>query len=982
MGPRRNANRATAFPDLGRFESVGEILDGYLRRLATRPPGGPATWVIRALACVLPLLALRLLMAPVLGGAGGSTIFLPAVLLATLWGGWRAGVAAAVISQCLAIAASFVPGSAVVDWYRHAVGAGLFTFNVICIIVLSQALRMSIGRVEAARTAEQARAATIAESETRFRNIAENAPVMLWMGDQQGGCMTLNRALRDFWGVSESDLATFDWTSTIHPDDAAEVARIGGEATQSARPFQATMRLRRADGEWRRVHTHAEPRFSASGEFEGMIGVNVDTTETWAAEQRHAFLLRLGDVLRELDTPQEIMRAGTEALGRHLQAPRAGYGEIDKDETTVTIGADWTSGAMKSATGVYLMDDFGPELSRDLKARKTVAVHDLDADRRTAAGAEGFSRIDVKAFVRVPIVRGGRLLAFLFLHSDEPRKWGADEIELAEEVADRLWAAIERATAEAEVRESEARFRSVADSAPVLIWVTRADRRRAFVNQAYMEFHGGDYDEALNADWRAALHPEDVDRVLAESVAGEATRMPFMLEARYRRSDGAWRWLRSYSRPRLDGQELLGFVGVAYDVTEARQVERDLLHINELLEVRVTEALAEKDRAEAALMHAQKMEAVGRLTGGVAHDFNNLLTVVIGALDMVTRAPDDAARRERLLDAALAAARKGERLTHQLLAFSRKQALRPQRVDLNALIREGQPLLLRAVGEAVDLSFDLGAGSASVNIDPSHFEAALLNLIVNARDATADGGAIAVTSRAVTLGQDAVEDVQAGDYVAIQVADSGAGMSEEIRERVFEPFFTTKAVGKGTGLGLSQVYGFVRQSGGAVSIESQPGEGTIVTLYLPAVEAAAEPEPTSAPEEVVDQVERPFEGLSVLLVEDDPEVSEIARDCLQQFGCEVSHALDGAKALRRLRGRRFDLLLTDLIMPGGLNGVELARKVVAKQPDIAVLLASGYAGEAVDQALADVPWPLLPKPYDAAAMRRAIAGALTQREPA
>lgn len=930
---------------------------------------------------MLPFALLRVAVAPVLGGTTGATLLVPAVLIATLWGGWRSGLVALVVAQLAAVGASLIPGAVPFDWYRHWVGTGIYIFNCVFIIALGEALRTSINRVEAARGLEQARAAAIAESETRFRNIAENAPVMLWMGDEQGDCMTLNRSLREFWGVSEAEVQAFDWSTTIHPDDAADVAAISGEATRNGQPFRVRMRLRRADGEWRRIQTHAEPRFSTDGRFEGMIGVNVDTTETHAAEQRHSFLLKLGDLLRELDAPRDIMAAGTEALGRHLGVPRVGYGEIDKDETSVTIGADWTAGDMASATGVYLMDDFGPTLGRDLKARKTVAVHDVDADPRTSAGADGFSRIGVKAFVRVPIVRAGRLLAFLFLHSDAPRRWTTDEIELAEEVADRLWAALERSTAEAEVRESEARFRSVADSAPVLIWVTRADRRRAFINQAYMEFHGGDYDDALNADWRAALHPEDVDRVLAESLAGEASREPFMLEARYRRHDGAWRWLRSYSRPRLDGTEVLGFVGVAYDVTEAKQVERDLTHINELLEARVAEALAEKELAETALMHAQKMEAVGRLTGGVAHDFNNLLTVVIGALDMVARAPEPSPRVTRLLDAALAAARKGERLTHQLLAFSRKQALRPQLTDLNLLIGEGEPLLRRAVGEAVDLRFALAPATPAVSVDPAHFEAALLNLIVNARDATPDGGAISVSTERVVLSGGQVEGATAGDYVVARVSDTGAGMSAAIRERVFEPFFTTKAVGKGTGLGLSQVYGFVRQSGGAVTIDSAPGEGTTVSLFLPAM-ADAMPEPAASVEDVSVEGERPFEGLSVLLVEDDAEVSDIARAYLEQFGCTVSHALDGPRALRRLKGRRFDLLLTDLIMPGGLNGVDLARKVVAKQPDIAVLLASGYAGEAVDQALTDVPWPLLPKPYDAAAMRRAIAGALTQRDPA
>lgn len=531
----------------------------------------------------------------------------------------------------------------------------------------------------------------------------------------------------------------------------------------------------------------------------------------------------------------------------------------------------------------------------------------------------------------------------------------------------------------AAIAESESRFRHIADSAPVLIWVTRHDRTRAFVNQAYVDFDGGDYQAVLDADWRAALHPDDLDRMIAESIAGEASGQPFRLEARYRRHDGAWRWLRSYSHPRLDGDgSLLGFVGVAYDVTDAKQVEQDLTHINELLGARVSEALAEKDKAEAALMHAQKMEAVGRLTGGVAHDFNNLLTVVIGALDMVIRSPDDAVRRERLLEAALSSARRGERLAHQLLAFSRRQALKPQLCDLNAVIGEGEPLIRRAVGEAVQLNLDLGRNLPVVSIDPAHFEAALLNLVVNARDATLDGGEIEITTGSAHLRSGEVEGASVGDYVVVRVRDTGAGMSPEIRERVFEPFFTTKPVGKGTGLGLSQVYGFMRQSGGTARIDSAPGDGTTVSLFLPAM-ADAVADVVEAPSEP-EGVARPYEGCTALLAEDDAEVSAIARACLEQLGLAVTVAADGPSALETIEERTFDLLVTDLIMPGGMNGVELARRVVERRPGIAVLLSSGYAGEAVDRALADAPWPFLSKPYDVAAMRRALAGAFNPRE--
>jgi PAS domain S-box-containing protein len=647
---------------------------------------------------------------------------------------------------------------------------------------------------------------------------------------------------------------------------------------------------------------------------------------------------------------------------------------------------------------------------------------------------------------------------------------------------------------EAALRESETRFRDIADTAPVLIWVTAQDRSRAFVNQAYVAFDGGDYDDALKRDWRDVLHPDDQARIHQESLAGEATRAPFSMEGRYRRHDGEYRWLRSFSRPRLRDGEVIGFVGVAFDVTEARQAqdrlaesedrfrtvadsapaliwmsndaaqlvfgnkrfrtflnvrsdrqmpdawrrmihpddeavfeaafmrafqardrfealarvdhpdlglrwlrtegvprfdaagvfqgyvgaslditdakkaEEDLKRINELLEERVGAALVEKAQAEAELMHAQRMEAVGRLTGGVAHDFNNLLTVVIGALDIILRS-DDAAKRQKLGEAALSAARRGERLTHQLLAFSRRQALRPEATDLNSLIREGEPLLRRAVGEAIEFRLKLKRGGARVSVDPAQFEAALLNLVVNARDALGDKpGRITVQTLSCKVEPDEVRELAAGDYVCVTVSDNGAGMSAEVMGRVFEPFFTTKSVGKGTGLGLSQVYGFARQSGGGVQISSTPGRGTEIRLYLPPLRA-------DTPEEVAVPAWSPSEAKadgSLLLVEDDAGVAAIASDILTAQGWRVTAADTAPAALALLERNRFDVMLTDIVMPGGMTGVELARKASAAYPAMRIILTSGYAGEDVDQALSDAPWPFLRKPYSAEALDRML----------
>jgi PAS domain S-box-containing protein len=516
----------------------------------------------------------------------------------------------------------------------------------------------------------------------------------------------------------------------------------------------------------------------------------------------------------------------------------------------------------------------------------------------------------------------------------------------------------------------------MADSAPVLMWVSRIDGKREFANRAYVDFLGAPYEEAIAFDWRERLAEEDIPRIMREQVAGEASRKLFTLEARYLRADGEWRWVRSFSQPRLgpDG-EFAGFIGIGFDVTEAKQAEADLQRINDLLADRVQAALAERDEAEAALRHAQRLEAVGQLTGGVAHDFNNLLTVVIGALDLIQRHPADADRRERMIEAALGAARRGERLTQQLLAFSRRQTLSPEPARVDAILGDSEPLLRRAVGEAVNLTVAPNAAGAAAMIDVSQFEAALMNLVVNARDAVASGGAIRVETHACVLAEGEVPETPAGAYVRVDVHDTGVGMDAETMGRVFDPFFTTKDVGKGTGLGLSQVYGFVRQSGGGVTIDSAPGKGASVRLYLPRTAAAP------VPDEPAPEAAAAGPALRVLLVEDDIQVGDMVAAMLEGLGHAVTRVDGTDPALAVLGGDRgLDLMLTDLIMPGARTGVDLAREAMRLRPGLPVILSSGYTGEAL--ATADgAPWPLLRKPYSSDALAHTIEAVL-QKSPA
>ena len=532
-----------------------------------------------------------------------------------------------------------------------------------------------------------------------------------------------------------------------------------------------------------------------------------------------------------------------------------------------------------------------------------------------------------------------------------------------------------RRRAEESLRESEARFRALADSAPALMWISGEDGVRQFVNAAYQAFAGVGYDEALVLDWRSRLHADDLATILKAQIAGEASRRPFSLEGRYQRADGELRWLKSFSQPRLaPGGAFNGFIGIAFDVTDAKEAEVKLTNLNELLADRVQEALSERDDAQAALTQSQKLEAIGQLTGGVAHDFNNLLTVIIGALDVLQRNPDDDERRGRMLNAAQAAARRGEKLTQHLLAFARRQPLHPEICRIDAIIAESEALLRRAVGEGVDLRLDLKAGGRTTLTDSGQFEAALLNLVVNARDATPAGGQITVLSEGVDLVEPRGE-LPSGRYLRVAVRDTGAGMDAATLERAFEPFYTTKPVGKGTGLGLSQVYGFVRQSGGEVTIESAVGEGATVSMLLPVREAFS-------PVEVLAVQPPATRAMShVLLVEDDVEVGDLVAAMIDELGHMVSRAANADEALAITRADpTLGLVITDVIMPGGKSGVDLAIILASERPELPILLSSGYTGQELVRA-EETPWPLLHKPYALDALARAMADAWDRHAP-
>ncbi|MFJ2357120.1 PAS domain-containing protein [Pseudomonas fluorescens] len=553
----------------------------------------------------------------------------------------------------------------------------------------------------------------------------------------------------------------------------------------------------------------------------------------------------------------------------------------------------------------------------------------------------------------------------------------------------------ERKHTEQALRQSQTELQLIINAMPILISYVDHEERFRLNNAAYLDWYGLTPQELYGRTIREVIGEEAYflrAPYIAEALAGRPCS--FSLYTPHRDGSSRHALMNYLPRHGADGA-VNGFYIFVIDESERKKTEEALRNLNETLEERVsarTEQLAqanqrlqnemfERERAEDALRHAQKMEAVGQLTGGIAHDFNNMLTGIIGSLDLMQRYIADGRAHEigRFTEAAVSSANRAAALTHRLLAFSRRQSLDRKTLNVNELIHSLEDLIRRTKGDPIELTLRLADDVWPISTDVSQLENALLNLVINARDAMPDGGELLIETANVYLdGNDitTLEPVKAGDYLMLAVSDNGTGMTPSVRAKAFDPFFTTKPIGQGTGLGLSMIYGFAQQSGGHVSLDSLPDHGTCVRLYLPRLNLLEPEHPLVEPTGAAPTATC---GETVVVVEDDPAVRMLVLDLLKELGYLAHEAADASAALPLLESElRVDLLVTDVGLPG-MNGRQLAEIARQHRPGLKVLFMTGYAQKAAErQGFLEDGMDMVAKPFSIEVLANKIREMINQ----
>ncbi|MDH3597140.1 MAG: PAS domain S-box protein, partial [Rhodospirillales bacterium] len=716
--------------------------------------------------------------------------------------------------------------------------------------------------------------------------------------------------------MAELEVSDTEFLAFVHPDDRERLAEVYGSPDHFSESYEVRYRIVRPSGELRTVLEVGEPMYDAAGTVVGNFGALQDVTEWTKVEELST---RLGRIVE--NSVNEVYVFDSETLG-FLEVNRGARENIG-----------YPLEELRRLTPLDIKPEFTRETFSDLIAPLHEGLRDQVVFSTLHRRKDG-STYDVE--VRLQLSRTERPPVFVAVIQD------ITERKLAEET----------------LRASERRYREIFEDSPVAIWeedwspikgkidelaaqgvvdwhdyfARHPDQlAKAYdlpttvdISREILDIYGAPSKEALSESTKAALvAPEQLECFVDMLAAFAAGKTSCDVEAR---------------DTRIDDTEMITRQRVTIPPKYRHDWSRVFIAIEDVTERKATEA---------QLRHAQKMEAIGQLTGGVSHDFNNLLAVVVGNLELVAEQLTQDDRCRRHVEKALGAAERGATLTQRLLAFSRKQALQPEEINAGRLVSGMTDMMRRTLGETIEIEVVSDSGLWTTSADPAQLENAVLNLAINARDAMPEGGKLTIETSNARLDDDyaaAQQDVTPGQYVLLAVTDTGTGMAPEVCARALDPFFTTKDVGSGSGLGLSMVFGFVKQSGGHVSIYSEVGEGTSVKLYLPRIKNPEQA--TSRPET---QGDIPLaRGETVLVVEDDIEVRTLVVSLLRDLGYDVREAGNGKAALDLLDERPCaNLLLTDVVLPNGMSGRVLAEEVQKRLPDTAILYMSGYTENSI-----------------------------------
>jgi two-component system, cell cycle sensor histidine kinase and response regulator CckA len=778
---------------------------------------------------------------------------------------------------------------------------------------------VGIGRdISDRKKAEEA----LRESEERYRSLVENLGEGLAILDRSGFLRFANPAAEKIFAVPPEGLNGIGLARYLGEEQVARLM-AGIERAPRGEKVTYTMDLTRADGLTRTIFFAVSPQLDEQDRFGACLVAFHDITDQkrleGTLEQERKLLLTLINNL-----PDYIYLKDSD--GRFILVNQAEARLVGLEDPRELLGrrdADFV--------GAELSDKYRADDLRVMRGAKSLV--NIEEQSRDAEGT-----LKWVLTTKVPLVGlDGEVTGLVGISRD----------------------ITERKSTEEALRRSEKNYHLLLDTLNEGVWAIDEKDVTTFVNPRMAAMIGYAEEELLGRNIYEFL---DAPAPGADGARTAGRRIAGQLDGEFVKKDGTRIFTRLKAAPILGERgDYRGSIASVVDISEQRRAEDEV------------------QRLQQQLLQAQKMEAIGRLAGGVAHDFNNLLTAILGNVELIMA---EESARGTVADCAEEIRRAGERaaeLTHQLLAFSRKQMLQPKVLDLNGLVENLSKMLRRLIGEDIALEIRLGAALGSVKADPGQLEQAILNLAVNARDAMSDGGRLLLETRNATeaeLSQPSSFEIPAGRYVILMVSDTGVGMDDSVKAHLFEPFFTTKERGKGTGLGLSTVYGIVKQSDGYIFAESEPGHGTTFRILLPRLEG------TEGAGEASEAERRPRGGTErILVVEDEPSVLQLATRMLESFGYTVIGALTPGEALALLAGQQVDLLVTDVVL-SELSGTELARRMQERSPGLPVLFISGYTDETTfrEEVLAEGD-AFLPKPFTKNLLGLKVREVLDSRRP-